>query len=594
MTAEQLRKSYIDFFKRNGHAEISSAPLIPENDPTVLFTTAGMHPLVPYLLGQKHPAGNRLVDVQKCLRTGDIEEVGDTSHLTFFEMLGNWSLGDYFKEEAIRLSFQFLTEELDIPVEKIWISCFAGDETAPRDDEAAGFWRAMGIPDERIVFQGKEENWWGPAGETGPCGPDTEMFIELDQPKCSDTCDINCKCGNFVEVWNDVFMQYNKTAEGTYEPLEQKNVDTGMGLERMTAVLQGKKTPYETELFNGIFSKIGEMSGIESPFDNCSGRIVAEHMRAATFLLADGVQPGNVDQSYILRRLLRRAIREGRKLGINENLTVPLAEQVVNDYGASYPELASNLEIICEHAGEEEKQFRETLERGTKEFEKVINAIPEHVDKKVFSGRKAFYLYETFGFPLELTKEMAEERGFTVDEEGFQKAYRKHQEKSREGAQQKFKGGMADHSERTTALHTATHLLHEALRRVLGDHVKQAGSNINEKRLRFDFTHPRKLTTEELKEAENIVNDVISEDLPVKTEEMTVEDALERGARGIFQERYGERVKVYEVGDFSYEICGGPHVENTGQLGRFKIKKEESSSKGVRRIKAELHPAEDD
>ncbi|MFW6414344.1 MAG: alanine--tRNA ligase, partial [Verrucomicrobiota bacterium] len=586
MTAAEIRSKFVEFFKRNGHAEIKSAPLIPENDPTVLFTTAGMHPLVPFLLGEKHPAGKRLVNVQKCLRTGDIEEVGDTTHLTFFEMLGNWSLGDYFKEEAIRLSFEFLTGELEIPIENIWISCFAGDETAPRDDEAAEQWRKLGIPDDRIVYQGKNENWWGPAGETGPCGPDTEMFIALDQPDCGTDCGVSCNCGKYVEVWNDVFMQYNKTADGRYQPLEQKNVDTGMGLERMTAVMQNKTSPYETELFAGLFRKITEFTGLDSPHDHASARRVAEHMRAASFLLADGVQPGNVDQGYVLRRLLRRAIREGRKLGIQQELTAPLADQVIEDYAGSYPELKEKRHRILEAAAEEEKQFRTTLEKGTKEFEKVINSIPEHVTNKVFSGRKAFYLYETFGFPLELTKEMAEERGFSLDEKGFQEAYAKHQEKSRQGAQQKFKGGLADHTDKTAALHTATHIMHEALRQVLGTHVKQAGSNITEQRLRFDFTHPEKVTKEQLAEVEKIVNDVIEQDLPVKCEEMTVEEAKDNGAVGLFEERYGDLVKVYQIGNFSYEICGGPHVERTGELGRFRIKKEESSSKGVRRIKA--------
>lgn len=588
MTAAELRRKYIDFFKRHGHAEIKSAPLVPENDPTVLFTTAGMHPLVPFLLGEKHPAGTRLVNVQKCLRTGDIEEVGDTTHLTFFEMLGNWSLGDYFKEEAVRLSYDFLTGELAVPAEKIWISCFAGDTTAPRDEEAAEQWRRVGIPDERIVFQGKDENWWGPAGETGPCGPDTEMFIALDQPDCGPACGVSCNCGKYVEVWNDVFMQYNKTADGRYEPLQQKNVDTGMGLERMTAVMQGKKSPYETELFAGLFRKISEITELDTPHDNPSARRVVEHLRAATFLLADGVEPANVDQGYVLRRLLRRAIREGRNLGIQQDLTVPLVKQVITDYKDCYPRLDEERERICENAEEEEKQFRETLERGTKEFEKVINSIPAHVDNKVFSGRKAFYLYETFGFPFELTKEMAEERGFNVDEEGFRKEYAKHQEKSRQGARQKFKGGLADHTDKTAALHTATHIMHAALRQILGEHVHQAGSNITEQRLRFDFTHPEKVTREQLAEVEKIVNEVIDRDLPVICEEMTVEEAKANGAVGLFEERYGERVKVYKIDDVSYEICGGPHVEKTGELGRFKIKKEESSSKGVRRIKAVL------
>lgn len=588
MTAKELRQRYIDFFKRHGHAEIKSAPLIPENDPTVLFTTAGMHPLVPFLLGEKHPAGNRLVNVQKCLRTGDIDEVGDTTHLTFFEMLGNWSLGDYFKEEAIEMSYTFLTQELGLDVDKIWISCFGGDEDAPRDEEAAAVWQKLGIRREKIVFLGKNDNWWGPAGETGPCGPDTEMFIELDKPACGPDCGVSCNCGKYVEVWNDVFMQYNKNQDGTYTPLSQRNVDTGMGLERMVAVLQGKSSPYETELFTPLFEKVSTLTKRQNVRDTQSGRIVAEHMRAAAFLLADGVRPGNVDQAYVLRRLIRRAIREGRKLGIKEAFTEKLLQTVIDEYSDVYPELSRNKTAMGEATAQEEQQFRQALERGTREFNKLIDAIPEHVRKKVISGRKAFYLYETFGFPIELTIEMARERGFEVDRAGFEKAYRKHQEQSRKGAEQKFKGGLADHSEKTTALHTATHLLHAALRQTLGEHVKQAGSNINEKRLRFDFTHPEKVSKDELCKVEALVNDVIAQDLPVKSAEMPVDEARTSGALGLFEDRYGDRVKVYSVDNFSREICGGPHVKRTGELGEFKITKEESSSRGVRRIKAVL------
>lgn len=588
MTAKELRRRYIDFFKRYGHAEIKSAPLIPENDPTVLFTTAGMHPLVPFLLGEKHPAGSRLVNVQKCLRTGDIDEVGDTTHLTFFEMLGNWSLGDYFKEEAIEMSYAFLTQELGIDIDKIWISCFGGDEDAPRDEEAAKVWQKLGIPQEKIIFLGKDDNWWGPAGETGPCGPDTEMFIELDKPPCGPDCGIACKCGKYVEVWNDVFMQYNKNRDGTYTPLNQRNVDTGMGLERMVAVLQGKSSPYETELFTPLFDKISALTKQQNVRDTQSGRIVAEHMRAAAFLLADGVRPGNVDQAYVLRRLIRRAIREGHKLGIKKAFTEKLLQTVIDKYSDAYPELARDTTAMRETMAQEEQQFMQALERGTREFNKLIDAIPEHVRKKVISGRKAFYLYETFGFPIELTIEMARERGFEVDRPGFEKAYRKHQEQSRKGAEQKFRGGLADHSEKTTALHTATHLLHAALRQILGEHVKQAGSNINEKRLRFDFTHPEKVSKDELNKVQALVNEVIAQDLPVKTDEMSVEDAKNSGALGLFEDRYGDRVKVYSVGNFSREICGGPHVQRTSELGEFKITKEESSSRGVRRIKAVL------
>ncbi len=547
-----------------------------------------MHPLVPFLLGERHPAGTRLVNVQKCVRTGDIEEVGDTTHLTFFEMLGNWSLGDYFKDEAIELSFTFLTEELNIPIERLWISCFGGDEDAPRDNEAAAVWRRLGIPEERIVFLGKEHNWWGPAGQTGPCGPDTEMFVELPQEACGPDCDISCNCGKYVEIWNDVFMQYNKTKDGTFEPLQQKNVDTGMGVERVAAVMQGKKSPYETELFANIFAVLGAISGTDNPASTRHGRIVAEHLRSATFLMGDGVRPGNVDQAYVLRRLIRRAIREARMLGIQEPFAVKLAEVVIADYGEQYPELTANREFICDELSQEETQFSETLERGTREFNKLIDRVPDHVKKKVVSGRNAFYLYETFGFPLELTVEMARERGFDVDVEGFEKAFRKHQEQSRKGAEAKFKGGLADQSEQTKRLHTATHLLQAALREVLGDHVKQAGSNITAERLRFDFTHPSKVTKEELQQVEERVNAVIEQDVPVSSQELELEEALNSGAIGLFGDRYGERVKVYRVGNFSTEICGGPHVSHTGELGHFKIRKEESSSRGVRRIKAVL------
>jgi alanyl-tRNA synthetase len=588
MNARELRKAYIDFFRQRGHAEIKSAPLVPENDPTVLFTTAGMHPLVPFLLGETHPAGRRLVNVQKCLRTGDIDEVGDTTHLTFFEMLGNWSLGDYFKEEAIQYSYDFLTGVLGLPVAKLWVSCFAGDDDAPRDEEAAAVWRKLGIPEERIVFLGKKHNWWGPAGVTGPCGPDTEMFVELDQPACGPDCGLTCNCGKFVEIWNDVFMQYNKTEQGTYEPLSQCNVDTGMGVERVTAILGGKKSPYETELFHGIFAVLADISNVDNPADTRHGRIVAEHLRAATFLIGDGVRPGNVDQGYVLRRLIRRAIREGRMIGIEKEFTASVARVIIDEYRDMYPELDVTRDFILEELNREEAQFGQALERGTREFNKLIESFPAHVERKIISGRKAFNLYETFGFPLELTREMAQERGFEVDTEGFEKAYCKHQELSRQGAEKKFKGGLADHSEQTAKLHTATHLLHAALREVLGTHVKQAGSNITAERLRFDFTHPDKMTPEELKQVEARVNEIIQQNAPVQSLEMELEEARQNGAIGLFEERYGQRVKVYSVGNFSMEICGGPHVKQTGELGRFKIKKEESSSRGVRRIKAVL------
>ena len=590
MTANDLRKKYLEFFRRNGHAVIRSAPLIPENDPTVLFTTAGMHPLVPYLLGEKHPQGVRLTDCQKCMRTGDIDEVGDPVHLTFFEMLGNWSLGDYFKKESIAWSFEFLTSKecLGLDLDRLAFTVFAGDEDAPFDEEAFQQWRLHGVPEERIAKLPKKDNWWGPAGETGPCGPDTEIFYwtgPLPAPRVFEPSD-----QRWVEIWNNVFMQYFKNAEGKFEPLKQKNVDTGMGVERVTAVLQGKSSCYDTELFAPLFRRLDEIRGLaEAPAERVrSERVVVEHIRASVFLLADGVQPGNVDQAYVLRRLIRRAIREGRKLGIKELFTARMAEVVIDQYGEVYPELPAGRENILESLNREERQFGEALERGTREFEKLLSRVPAHIQNKVLSGKNAFYLYETYGFPIELTVEMAKEAGFTVDMKGYQEAYEKHQALSRQGAEQKFKGGLADHSEATAQLHTATHLLHKALRMVLGDHVAQKGSNITAERLRFDFSHPDKVTPEQLAEVEKIVNEVISSDVPVICQEMAIEDARNSGAIGLFGDKYGERVKVYSIGEFSKEICGGPHASHSGELGHFRILKEESSSRGVRRIKAVL------
>jgi len=590
MKASEIRRRYIEFFKSRGHAEIKSAPLIPENDPTCLFTTAGMHPLVPYLLGTKHPAGKRLTDYQKCIRTGDIDEVGDPVHLTFFEMLGNWSLGDYFKKEMIGFSFEFLTgkENLNIPTDRLAVTVFAGDSDCPFDEEAYNQWRSLGIPAARIAKLGKKDNWWGPAGTTGPCGPDTEMFYwtgPLPAPEAFDPAD-----KRWVEIWNDVFMQYNKNADGTFEPLSQKNVDTGMGLERVTAILQGKASCYETELFAPLFAKLDEIRGISEPAAIRSGseRIIADHLRAATFILADGITPGKVDQPYVLRRLIRRAIREGRKLGITEAFTSKLAETVIAEFGDVYPELRDKAEIIREELDREEQQFAITLEKGTHEFQKLIDRVPAHIEKKVISGKNAFNLYETYGFPIELTVEMAHENGFEVDRAGYDAAFAKHQELSRAGAEQKFKGGLADSSEATAALHSATHLLQAALRKVLGNHVEQRGSNITAERLRFDFSHEDKMTPEQIKEVEELVNEAIRRDLPIICEEMDVEAAKLTGAMGLFEDKYAANVKVFTMGDVSKEICGGPHANRTGELGRFKIKKEESSSRGVRRIKAVL------
>ncbi len=587
MKAKELRAKFIEFFKENGHAEIKSAPLIPDNDPTVLFTTAGMHPLVPYLLGEKHPLGTRLTDYQKCIRTGDIEEVGDPVHLTFFEMLGNWSLGDYFKVESIGYSFEFLTGErwLSIPLDRLAFTVFAGDEDAPFDAEAFEEWRKHGVSEKRIAKLPKKDNWWGPAGETGPCGPDTEIFYWTGPQPTPETFDPSEK--RWVEIWNNVFMQYFKNAEGKFEPLAQKNVDTGMGVERVTAILQGKSSCYDTEIFAPLFAKLDELRGVSAPAERThSERIIVEHMRAASFIMADGVTPGKVDQAYVLRRIIRRAIREAMKLGLNSRFTVALAQVVIDNYKDVYPELGINEKQILEEFEMEERQFASALEHGTKEFEKLIARVPAHIEKKVISGKNAFYLYETYGFPIELTVEMAVEKGFTVDMKGYQDAYEKHQALSRQGAEQKFKGGLADHSEETALLHTATHMLHKALRMVLGDHVAQKGSNITAERLRFDFSHPDKMTPEQIAEVQKIVNEQIKRALPVVCEEMSIEDARNSGAIGLFGNKYGERVKVYSVGDFSKEICGGPHAQNSAQLGEFVIQKEESSSRGVRRIKA--------
>lgn len=591
--SSELRALYLKFFQSKGHAVIPGASVIPENDPTVLFTTAGMHPLVPYLLGAKHPMGTRLTDVQKCIRTADIDEVGDASHCTFFEMLGNWSLGDYFKKEAIHWSWEFLTspEWLGIDKDRLAFSVFAGDEDCPRDDEAANYWRECGVQEDHIFFLPKKNNWWGPAGMTGPCGPDTEMFIITDKPPCGPDCSPACDCGRYLEIWNDVFMQYDKQADGSLLPLKQKNVDTGMGLERTISVLMGAKSVYETDLFADILAKIGEISGKaygESEEVTRSMRIVADHMRTATFIIGDdrGVTPSNVDQGYVLRRLIRRAVRHGMQLGMPENFTGEIAKVIINQYKDVYPELTRHEAFILEQLLLEEQRFQRTLKQGMREFEKVTTAMQGR--STVISGRSAFKLYDTYGFPIEITVEMARENGFTVDEEGFHERFREHQKLSQAGAEQRFKGGLADTSEETAKLHTATHLLHAALRKVLGGEaeVAQRGSNITAERLRFDFSFPRKVTPDELKEVERLVNEAIAAGVDITCEEMTVDEAKAQGAIGLFESKYGERVKVYTMGQFSKEICGGPHAKNTGDLKSFKILKEESSSAGVRRIKA--------
>ncbi len=589
ITSNFLREKFLKFFADRGHAVIQSASLIPENDPSVLFTTAGMHPLIPYLLGQKHPKGTRLTDVQKCVRTGDIEEVGDDSHLTFFEMLGNWSLGDYFNHESIKWSYEFLTspEYLGLDVNRISVTVFAGDEDAPRDEDSANVWKACGIPAERIYYLPKKNNWWI-AGTTGPCGPDTEIFWDTGKPACGPNCDPSCDCGKYLEIWNNVFMQFNRQADGTYLPLAQKNVDTGMGLERTVCVLNGLKSVYDIDLFAGALAKIQELSG--KTYDETTKkamRVIADHVRTATFLLGDpvGVVPSNVDQGYVLRRLIRRAVRMANSLGMPKGSISEIAKVYIEVYKDVYTELTENATKIVDELNKEEEKFSKTLVAGEKEFFKVISHIPGNV----VPGGTAFKLYDTFGFPVEMTVELAAEQGYTVDLDGFKKKFAEHQAKSQAGSEQRFKGGMAEGGGiETTHLHTATHLLQAALRKVLGDEVKQKGSNITPERLRFDFSFGRPMTKEEIVEVERLVNEAIQAKLPITCVELPIEEARKTGAIGLFGDRYGEVVKVYTMGDFSKEICGGPHAENTGDLGTFVITKEQSSSSGVRRIKAEL------
>lgn len=583
MDAQELREAYVDFFKERGHSYIRSAPLIPENDPTVLFTTAGMHPLVPYLLGEKHPEGKRLVDFQKCVRTGDIDEVGDASHLTFFEMLGNWSLGDYFKEESIGFSFDLLRNVLKIPMENLAVTAFAGEEGIPKDTETAEIWKSHGMTDDQIFFYGRKDNWWGPAGLTGPCGPDTEIFFNNGQPKCGPECGPSCHCGKYTEIWNNVFMQYFKDKDGNFTPLSQKNVDTGMGLERVLCILNGKKTVYDTELFQPIIRKIEEISGKKYEDDMRSFRIIADHLRAATFMLGDGVTPSKMGQGYILRRLIRRASRYMSKLGFDGVYMKSIAEIIVKDYSAAYPELDKNKTDIYDHLTVEEEKFHKTLSKGLRRFDEMLI---ENGDSKTLNGELVFRLYDTFGFPVELTQELADEKGLLVDIEDFNNRFKEHQDKSRAGSDQVFKGGLADHTEETTKLHTATHLLNAALREIVDPEIRQKGSNITAERLRFDFNFDRKLTPEELSKIETFVNDAIKANIPVVCKEMPLDEAKATGAIGVFDSKYGQIVKVYQIGDVSSELCGGPHVSNTGDIEGFKIKKEESSAAGVRRIKA--------
>jgi alanyl-tRNA synthetase len=614
MTAKELRQKYLDFFKGKEHAIIPSAPLVPENDPTVLFTTAGMHPLVPYLMGEKHPEGKRLANVQKCVRTGDIDDVGDNRHLTFFEMLGNWSLGDYFKKEAIEWSWEFLTDKkwLGLDASRIYVTVFEGDENAGRDEESIKIWQEqyakVGIKAEvagdkivsrekRIVPLPKDDNWWGPAGQTGPCGPCTEMFYDVAPEKGEIKGDFNNLVDNFrlIEIWNDVFMEFNKTATGSFEKMAQQNVDTGMGLERTIVVATGKDNVFDTDLYGTIIKKIEEISRkrYSEEANKRPMRIIADHLKAATFMVADGVVPSNVERGYILRRLIRRAIRQGKILGIEKDFTSQIAKVVIGEYGEPYPELEKNKEKIFEELQKEENKFRETLEKGLRQMQEII---AESRKAEIISGEKAFYLFSTFGFPLELTREIAKEHEITVDEDGYHKEFAKHQELSRTASAGQFKSGLADHSEEVKKLHTATHLLNAALRKVLGGHIEQKGSNITGERLRFDFSHGQKMSKEEMEQVEKLINEVIVQNIKVECEEIATDDAKAAGAVGVFGQKYGDKVKVYSIGNsstsseppFSREICGGPHVERTGELGKFRIIKEEASSAGVRRIKAVL------
>ena len=601
LTADELREMYLKFFESKGHKIIPGASVVPENDPTVLFTTAGMHPLVPYLMGaMEHPAGTRLTDVQKCVRTGDIDEVGDAAHLTFFEMLGNWSLNDYFKREAISWSFEFLTTKLGFAPEQLNVTVFRGEGREgeegyiPADEEAVEIWKSLGLPDERIFRLPREDNWWGPAGTTGPCGPDTEMFIDTGKEKCGSECRPGCHCGKYIEIWNDVFMQYNKNEEGKFVPLGRHNVDTGMGVERTICMMSGAPTVYDTEIFAPIMAKIDALSdpsvlaAVSAEEALKARRVIADHMRTATFILCDpkgSVKPGNVGANYVLRRLIRRAIRYSRVLGIAEGFTVELAETIAAKYSHVYPELALNLENCRNDLAQEEKRFNATLDKGEAMYKKVAEQLKAHGQNQI-SGKTAFKLYDTFGFPIELTLEMAAKDGLNVDKVGFEEANRKHHELSRTTSAGSFKAGLQDNSEVVTRLHTATHLLHAALHQVLGPTANQKGSNITAERLRFDFAWPQKMTDEQKVAVEKLVNEWIEQGIEVTKKMTTVEEAKNEGAMALFGAKYGDQVSLYSIGDVSKEICCGPHVANTKELGSFKIKKEEASSAGVRRIKA--------
>lgn len=588
MKTIDLKETYLKFFESKGHKIIPSAPIIPENDPTCLFNTAGMQPLVPYLKGEPHPEGKRLTDVQKCFRTNDLDSIGDTTHHTFFEMLGNWSLGDYFKKESISWSFEFLTKKLEIPVEKLAVTVFKGNDIVPADTESAEIWKSLGIKKDKIAFLSEEHNWWPNMEMLGPCGPDTEIFYWRSEEPVPEKFDEENE--NWVEIWNNVFMQYNHEENGKFTPLKNKNVDTGLGVERVTAILEGYTDNYKSSVWKDVIKKIEEISGLsyENEEYTRSMRIIADHIRAIVIIAGDdaGIKPSNTDQGYILRRLIRRTIRYAKKLNIdiNSDWEQQLAELIINKYSKYYGELERNRSDILETLKNEKIKFNRTLEHGLKEFEKVV----KDIDGDTINKDIAFRLYDTFGFPIELTEELAGELGLKVDTEGFKQKFAEHQEKSRQGSTGKFKGGLASTGEMETKYHTATHLLNAALKKVLGPHVHQKGSNITAERMRFDFSHPAKMTDEEKKQTEGLVNEYIKMAIPVEKLEMKKEDALKMGAEAMFIDKYGDIVSVYKIGDVSLELCGGPHVKNTSELGHFKIKKEEASSAGVRRIKAIL------
>ena len=601
ITDVELKNLWFKFFVSKGFKRIEGYSIIPENDPTVLFTTAGMHPLVPYLLGEPHPAGNKICDIQRCIRTTDIDEVGDDTHLTFFEMLGNWFLGECDKEKMIEYSFEFLTKYLKIPKEKLATTVFAGDETAPKDEVAYNAWKKCGI--KEVFYLNKKHNWWALGGGVGPCGPDTEMFFDTGKPKCSENCSPACDCGKYIEIWNDVFMQYVVEKEGEkVKQLKKPNIDTGMGLERTVVILNGLKSVYDCGILKEVIDFISSKAKVkylENENSKRSYRIIADHLRSALFILGDahGVLPSNVGQGYILRRFIRRAVNCARNIGFETKYFENILNMYVDRHGEDYSDIKRNREFAISELNKEVEKFSKALEEGHKEFDKVINGIEKHKEfakskgeavPNIISGKACFRLYDTFGFPFELTKELASERGYEVDEEGYKKAFEEHQEKSRTASAGTFKGGLADTSMASAHLHTATHLLMAGLRKMFGNGVMQKGSNITPERMRLDFNVDHKLTPEEIKNLEDFVNDAIKKAIPVTYEEMSIDDAKKSGAVGVFESKYGDVVKVYTIGDVSKEICGGPHAKNTADLHHFKIVKEESSSAGIRRIKAIL------